>query len=88
MRLPVLRISCLALVLSAAPVSLSSGFLAPAEKPIVLAMSDVIACNYPNSLPDEAVAARLRVSMSSGALLWRADVYDLTECLRMKAEAI
>jgi len=88
MRLPILRISCLALILSAAPVTLSSGFLAPADKPIVLAMSDVIACNFPSSLPDEAVAAHLRVSSSTHAPLWRADIDDLADCLRKKAEAI
>jgi hypothetical protein len=89
MRLPDIRTSMLALVLAASPVSLPSGFISPpADKPIVLAMSDVIACNFPNSLPDEAVAANLRVSTSSHAPLWRADIDDLADCLRKKAEAI
>ncbi len=89
MRLPVMRISILGLILAASPISPPKGFfMAPADKPIVLAMSDVIACNLPSSLPDEAAAAPLRVSTSPHAPLRRADIDDLADCLRMRAEAI
>lgn len=91
MRLPILRTLILALVLTATPASLSVGFLIPPSSGyIVLAMSDVIACDPPGSTPHEAEQAYRQVGFpgEDSALLWRADIYDLTECLRMKAEAI
>jgi len=90
MRLPILRTSILALVLAATPASLSGGFLIPPSSGyIVLAMSDVLACDPPQSIPSEAASAYSRASVGDEpAPLWRADIYDLADCLRMKAEAI
>ena len=91
MRLPILRTLILALVLTATPASLSVGFLIPPSSGyIVLAMSDVIACDPPRSTPSEAENAYRQVGLSGDdlPLLWRADIYDLTDCLRRKAEAI
>jgi hypothetical protein len=88
MRLSILRASVLALVFAASPVSLSGGSWMPTEKPIVLAASDVVACNFPSRFPDDATAAFSRVGNFSGDGVWRTDIYDLADCLRRKAEAI
>ena len=91
MRLPILRTLILALVLTATPASLSVGFLIPPSSGyVVLAMSDVIACDPPRITPGEAENAYRQVGFPGDdpALLWRADIYDLTDCLRRKAEAI
>jgi hypothetical protein len=88
MRLPILRASILGLVLAASPASLSGSAFSPKSDYIVLALSDVIACNYPSNLPDDVTAAYSQVNDVSGARLWLADIYDLTDCLRQKAEAI
>ena len=56
----------------------------------MLAMSDVIACDPPRITPGEAENAYRQVGFPGDdpALLWRANIYDLTDCLRRKAEAI
>ncbi len=89
MRLQILRTSILALVLAATPASLSGGIPSFSNEYIVLAMSDVIACDTPHSTPSEARDAFLRVSLEGDAApFWRTDIYDLADCLRMKSEAI
>jgi hypothetical protein len=88
MWLPILRSTVLALILAASPVSIPGELFTPAEKPIVLASSDVLACDFPHHLPNDVTAARLRVNSTSVVPLWRADIYDLADCLRAKSEKI
>lgn len=91
MRLPTLRASILGLVIAASPASLSGEFLlAPSENYLKLASSDVLACDPPSSVPQEAADAYLQTGFltDDAALIWRADVYDLVDCLRRKAETI
>lgn len=91
MQLPILRASILGLVLAASPVSLPDKFLLPPpEDYLKLASSDVLACDPPASVPQEAADAYLQTGFSAGdpASIWRADIYDLTDCLRRNGEAI
>lgn len=91
MRLPILRASILGLVLAASPVSLPGDFpITPPEDYLRLASSDVLACDPPSSVPQETENAYLQTGLlaDDAALLWRADVYDLVDCLRRKAETI
>jgi len=91
MRLPTLRALILGVVLAASPASLSGEFLLPpSEDYLKLAGSGVLACDPPSIVPHEAAESYLQTGFSADgpALIWRADVYDLIDCLRRKAETI